>query len=84
LHTLMTSLPALSRFLDSSEWTISSADFLGRGTWYVHGSTTDCTDVGADHPDLERFCDTPDSIDVFGEEVPGKSDFSVVCEFLQS
>jgi hypothetical protein len=30
LHTLMSPFSALSGFLDSSEWTISSADFLGR------------------------------------------------------
>ena len=51
---------------------------------YVHGSTTDCTDIGADHADLESFSDPPDTVDVLGEEVSGKSNFSVVCEFLRS
>lgn len=51
---------------------------------YVHGSTTDGAYVGTDHSYLERFCDTPDSIDVLGEEVSGKSDFGVVCEFLRN
>ena len=49
---------------------------------YVHGSTTDGAYIGTDHSDLERFCDTPDSVYVLGEEVSGKSDFSVIGEFL--
>ena len=51
---------------------------------YVHGSTTDGAYVGADHADLESFSDPPDTVDVLGEEVSGKSDFGVVCEFLRN
>ena len=78
----MTPLSTLSRFLNSSEWTISSAVILKYGARYVHRGATDCTNVGTDHSDLERFCDTPDTVDVLGEEITGKSDFSIVCEFL--